>query len=560
MLVAGMLRFYRIGEPGFTEGADCMYTETAHTLLLLAKWGWNNPQLLGSGEEATAELSAFFDQQFALPRMPYSAKPLYDFMNVLALGVGGFNDGILPAISALMGTLSVVVIFLLGKQLYGERAGVWAAALLTVSGGALVFSRYGQSHMASIFFFIIGFWLYLRSISPAFSLRILCSSSLFFAVALTTHPNVLPYVGLFPLYEVALLFRKEFSWRMFFQRAGVGLGVLVLLGVLLNIPFQVIEHYFGPFFAKMGPQMGWPFMTYFEQIPHHFGLVVTKAAPGVKERIYTYLIEAWAWEGSLICGLVCVALVLRLRSFKEAHFHDLIIFSQLVLPLLFWIFTENQAVLRYAAGTLPIVLIIAARELDHIAVAVKDRFGCKLQTAIGLLCLLVMGFNVPHSLIVFQAQSAFKEVSAWLRTHDQASVVVNHPMSYRFYGILPVSMNAVGLTQAQYIAFYERYLSEKERKVLSVLSTQKPVLEVRDRRPGKMLEVDFMNNNLVLKLLQGVPGIGFYVKEMRETVLERNRMRYIAVYDITPLRLEITTVLSPFEQADLNGSENFSWK
>jgi 4-amino-4-deoxy-L-arabinose transferase-like glycosyltransferase len=560
VLVAGGLRFYRIAEPGFTEGADCMYTETAQALLLLAQWGWNHPGALGSAAETTAGLNAFFAQHAAIPYMPYSAKPLYDFTNALALALAGVSDAVLPALSALAGTLAVAAIFLLGKQLYGEGTGLWAAALMAISGGALVFSRYGQSHMVSLLFFILGFWLYLRSVSPGFSLRALGGCSLFFGFALSTHPNLLPYVGLFALYEGALLLGRALSWRAFLLRAGVGLGTLALLGALLNLPFQVIGHYFGPFFTAAEARMPRPFMTYFEQLPHHFGEVVTGTAPGLKERLYTYVVEAWAWEGSLVCGLAALGLARGLGSLRQARFPEIIVYSQLVFPLLFWIFTENQAVLRYAAGTLPIALLLAARELDGLALRLRAWTGWHSQVAALAVLAVVLGYNLPRSLVVLQARSAYKEVAIWLRRQGEGAIAVEHPRSFRFYGVQPAPMTTAGLNRVQYLGFYDRYTTEKERKVLSVLELQKPALEVADRRPGKLLEVEFMEKSLVLKLLQEIPGIGSHAREMRQTVLARNELRRIRVYEISSVRPAIAAVLRPYEQAELRGSPGHLWQ
>ncbi|MBI4489894.1 MAG: glycosyltransferase family 39 protein [Deltaproteobacteria bacterium] len=544
VLLGGVMRFYRIGEPGFTEGADCMYTETARALVLLAQWSWENPRLLGG--EGTDSVTAFFAEHAALPlvNMPYSCKPLYDLMNALAIAVAGCSDGVLPALSALAGTWSLLAIFALGRELYGERVGLWAVALLAVSGGGLVFSRYGQSHMVSILFFMVGFWFYLRSLKPGLSsLWALSGCSLFFGFALTTHPNLLPYVALFLLYDLLLTFRGTLSWKVLLQRVGVGLGVMVSIGVLLNLPFQLVGYFFRPFFDRMAPQMGWPFMTYFEQLPHHFSLVVTEAAPGLQERAYTYLGVFWAWEGSVVAGLVVGSLACWFWHCKRASTNEIILYSQLVIPLMFWIFSENQAVNRFAAPTLPVALVIAGRELDRIASFFKDKLGCSLNLAAVVLCLLVMGFNAYNNRVVYHAHSAHKGVVAWLRAHGQSSVMVCHPRSFRFYGISPVALSAGNLEQAHYLALYPRYLTEKERRVLPVVSGQSPALKVVDARPGKLLEVEFMKHNLVLKLLQRLPVIGRYVAQMRSVVIENNDQRRLELYDITPLKTQIAAVL-----------------
>lgn len=543
VLLGGAMRFYRISEPGFTEGDDYMYAETANTLLLLTQWSHQNSEWFLADGNAVNSLKGFFAQHSVIPQTPFSCKPFYDFTNALAIGLVSYNEWVLPAKSALLGTLSIIAIFLLGKELFGVRSGLWAAALLTVSGGGLVYSRYGLAHMASVFFFLVGFWLYVRSIAPPFSLKLIGSCSFFFGLAITTHTNLLPYVGLFPLYELAIALKNDITWRRMVSRAIVGLGIMVALGVLLNIPFQLMRLFWGPFFDKIAAELTWPFMTYFEQLPRYFGVVITDTAPGFKERFYTYVVEFWAWEGNLVVAILLGSLLWRIREFRRLHIHDVVTYTQLVGPLLFWIFSENEAVLRFAAGTLPVAMVIVGKELDRITLFLKSRWGWNAQIAVAALALLVVGYNAQNSLVIYQARSADKEVAEWLHSEDQSSILVNRPVSFRFYGILPMPLSVEGLAHARYVAFYRRYVTEKERRILAVIGDQEPALIAIDRRPGKLLEVQFVKSNMVLKLLHDLPVVGAFVDDMRFVVLERNNMRRLEVYDTVPRKAEIAGVL-----------------
>lgn len=541
---AGALRFYHIDEPGFTEGADCMYTETAYTMLLLGQWSWHNPGLLFAGVEKTQGLVQYFSAHHVVPQMPYSCKPVWDFMNVAAVAVGGYNDVVSAGLSALMGTLSVLAIFWLGKALYGERVGLGAAALLAVAGGGLVFSRYGQSHMASLLFLMLGCGFYLRSLSRPLSWRSMAPSSLLFGLALATHPNLLPNVGLFALYEVFLLIRHEMPGRSFVRRALVMGGTIATVVMLLDLPFEVVKFLFGGFFDAMAPYMVWPFMTYLEQLPHHFGLVVaTESATGLRDSLYAYLVEPWAWEGVMLPGLVIVSVVWSSRNLGKARLPDLIVYSQFLIPLACWIYSEHGAVYRFAAGILPAGLVIAAGRLDRIAIFVAHRLRFRVDPVMALLVALVVLYTFQNSRVIYQARSAYKEAAQWLQLRGEDRLMVSHPRSWRFYGIEPVPLGREGLDQVRYMAFYPRYTSPEERQLRAVLASQEPTLRVADLRPGKLLEVQFMERSLALKLLVKLPGIGPYAAQTRQTVLERNRLRCLEVYEIGGIRHELAAVL-----------------
>jgi 4-amino-4-deoxy-L-arabinose transferase-like glycosyltransferase len=549
LLAGGGLRLYRIGEPGFTEGADFMYARTGLTLMLLGEWAWHHPRLLADPESARENLKQFFEQRGAVPQMPYSCKPLYDFLNALSIGIAGYDDRVLALGSALMGIASLGAIFLLGRRLYGERCGLCAAALLAVSGGGLVFSRYGQSHMHSLLFFILGFWCYLEALPPGSGKgRQFVLGALLFSLALATHPGLLPYIGLFVLYELALLVGGRSSWRMLAQRAGIAIGCAAGVGLALNAPFQAIGYVAGPFFAEMEEQMVWsywPFMTYFEQLPHHFSLVFTEQAPGLAERLYTYLVVFWAWEGLPIVALMVGGLLGGLVRWQRLRLEEAILYSQILLPTLWWIGSENQAVYRFSAGTLPAALVVAAHALVRVGEALQARWS--RVPAVAALCLLIAGFNAHAHRAIYRAQSAPKQLAAWLQAQGEERILVNHSFCWSYYGIAPLPIQPENLAQARYVAFNRRYLSAREKALLKVLEAQQPVHQAAHLRPGKLLEVELMQGSLVLKLLEKAPWLGSHVARMRHTVLERNALRRMELYDIEPVRHKFATAVQAGE-------------
>jgi 4-amino-4-deoxy-L-arabinose transferase-like glycosyltransferase len=520
-----------------------MYTETAYSMLLLAEWGWRNPQLLLAGAEKTESLKAFFAGHSHIPYMPYSCKPLWDFMNVAAVAVGGYNDAVSAGLSALMGTLGILAIYWLGRALYGERVGLCAAAFMAVAGGGLVFSRYGQSHMASLVFLMLGSGLYLRSLSRPLCWRPMARSSLFFGLALATHPNLLPNVGLFGLYEVCLLVRQEMPWKSFVRRGLAMAGSLAAVVVLLDLPFELMKYLFGGFFDAMAPRMGWPFMTYLAQLSHHFSLVMTDAAPGWPERVYTYLVVPWAWEGAAMVALVAASSFRWLGSMRRSSVEDVIVHTQVLLPLLFWVCSENQAVYRFASGILPAAVVIAARQLERMAQFVLGSRRRHTDLVMAVLAASVVAYTFENSRAIYGARSAYKEAAHWLLVRGQDRVMAVHPHSWRFYGVTPEPPSAAGLIRVQYMAFYPRYMGQRERAARAVLEGQKPALRVPDIRPGKLLEVQFVQRSLVLKLLVGVPGIGPCAARMRDVVLDRNADRCLEVYEINEIRAKLAAVL-----------------
>ncbi|MFB6207720.1 MAG: glycosyltransferase family 39 protein [Candidatus Nanohaloarchaea archaeon] len=121
------------------------------------------------------------------------------------------TEASLRFLSALSGSLTVLIAFLLGKEFYGEEVGLIAAFLLAISSNHILYSR--QVHPASLGVLFLGISVYLgvksaRSGSSKYLAATLASSLL----AVSTHFMNFVLVMFFPL-----LFLVEDGWREGFR-------------------------------------------------------------------------------------------------------------------------------------------------------------------------------------------------------------------------------------------------------------------------------------------------------------------------------------------------------
>lgn len=531
ILLGAGLRLYRIEIPGFTEGADHMYALTARTMALLLGWGWQNAGLLADPHVVSQHLQQLFADLDHQPSMPYSCKPVFDLINALLITAIGYEDWVLSLSSAIAGVMGLGAIFLLGTRIHGHRVALVALALLSVSGGGVVFSRYGQSHMWSLVFFTLAFWAYCQSIAGAKSRRWLLLSAIGVGLALATHPNIAPYAGMLIVGEMALFVRGQCSMGEVIKRSLVAIGGVAGVVLVLNLPFVVIGYYAGTFFDQVEGYMHWPFMTYLEQLPHHFGLVFDKGhTPGLPERMYTYVVVLWAWEGLPVVGLVAAGVIWGIRRLRGLEIFDLLLLGQVSIPLLFWVLSENQAVYRFSAGALPSLMLVAACTLDRVAQRLSNRASLPAAWVLAGLCALLMAYNVQAISPLYAAQSAHKQAAVWLQGQGVERIAVNHSITWHFYGIEPIELGKAD--QVRYIAFYRRYMTARETEMLSALDPAQPIKVYAHNRPGKLLEVNFVRDSVVLKLLGYVPGIGKAVGQLRESVLSRNELRRLEIYQL----------------------------
>jgi 4-amino-4-deoxy-L-arabinose transferase-like glycosyltransferase len=87
----------------------------------------------------------------------FEKPPLHYWLNALSLSVFGENEFAARFAGTLCGLLTVLVVYYLGRQLMGRRAGLYGATLLGTAGGFLVQSRINFTDMTLTFFLSAAF-------------------------------------------------------------------------------------------------------------------------------------------------------------------------------------------------------------------------------------------------------------------------------------------------------------------------------------------------------------------------------------------------------------------
>jgi hypothetical protein len=151
-----------------------------------------------------------------------SAPPLYYVLvwawtKVFGGGPLGFRS-----LSALVGTLTIPVMYLAGKRV-SPRAGLWAAALTAVNPAMYYYSQEARVYGLLVFFVACAFVLWQRALEDP-SARNLAFWSAASGLALLTH-----YFAVFLFIPQALLLIRRIGWR----RCRVAIGADILVGLAL---------------------------------------------------------------------------------------------------------------------------------------------------------------------------------------------------------------------------------------------------------------------------------------------------------------------------------------
>lgn len=155
-----------------------------------------------------------------------SAPPLYYAVAWVWTQVTGTGEWGLRSLSALAGVLTIPVVYLIGRELRGARAGLLAAALAAVNPMLLWYSQEGRGYALLVLLCALSLHYCVRALRrPALSegRRDLVLWGVFSALALATH-----YFAFFPLAVEAVLLLRGRG-----RAALAGLWILALVALAL---------------------------------------------------------------------------------------------------------------------------------------------------------------------------------------------------------------------------------------------------------------------------------------------------------------------------------------
>ena len=202
------------------------------------------------------------------------------FMNLQALFIGifGIHPWSLRIVSALFGTITVIGLYLLAKELFGWHQGALASFLLAISFWHVNFSRIGFRAIMLPFILVFGFYFFWRGLKKA-SLLNFGIAGLFWGLGVYTYISyrVAPLILIFVLLAYWLSVKKDFSPSKYKQTKNKllkGLGVFVVVAVLTALP---ILAYFlqnqGNFVSRTGADL----LVFSQDHPaKEFGLSILK--------------------------------------------------------------------------------------------------------------------------------------------------------------------------------------------------------------------------------------------------------------------------------------------
>ena len=423
-----LLRFYDITQKGLFQWDAAYFLNFVRAARLGITWGIGNFQEIVKGTADLHSLQTVVHDQMMI--VPFAlSKPGQLSLIFLSSLFLGFRDYTSSAVSALLGSSTILLVYLLGTALYGRKAGLTASAVLAVSAFHVWISRDGKAMASSAFFLALGTYLYyLSRTSEDRSYLKLALAGLTLGFAFTCNGIVIWSLLLFAFYEGHfLLSRKPYltiakvkRWFLF------GLTMLAPLVAfeLITVPAHHLE-----------PRLS----TYFQLLA--FAIRGNSVRSGRAPDYLFYIYYLWAAEGPLLClFLASGSLYFVVRLVKRFNLADFIVLTQFLLPLLYLSAMAGRMfeVFRTLSPVLPAAALLVGKTVVDFPSMI--RAACpKMRASIahGIVVVITVAlllFGLGRSLQVMGLRTGYRQAAAWILEHGDGKVVsaVQTPI-WQFY-------------------------------------------------------------------------------------------------------------------------------
>lgn len=222
VFIGFILRFWQLGENPKSINWD------------EAAWGYNAYSMGIDGREEFGNLLPYkFIESFGDFK-----PPVYAYLGIIPVKLFGLNEFSTRFPSALFGVLSVLLTYLLVKQIFSksensEKFALFSALFLAISPWHILLSRAAFEANVSSFFIILGIYLFIKALNKNIWLLVFSAAS--FAVSFYTFNTARVFIPLFIIFITIILRKEIFKNLKPFLVSGI-VGLIILLPI---IPFLV---------------------------------------------------------------------------------------------------------------------------------------------------------------------------------------------------------------------------------------------------------------------------------------------------------------------------------
>ncbi len=346
--------------------------------------------------------------------------PIMSYIRAFFIYVFGVNtfSAILPAV--IFGTLAIIVIFFLTKEMYDQKVALLACLLMSINPIAIWISHVSRFEDPILFLSVLAIYFFYVAVEKGGKKWLLCFAGFIMGLALQSHPVslvVIPdmFIYLIMTKKLAKWLKDKYFW----------LAIIFFLLAYSNIIYANLEN-------GMPLSRYWPYKLAYpvllkenlntQLILDNYGLYFNTLTSGMvllNEPFQAVLF--YGWDGALINFLklvnIAVFLLGLVLSLIKREKGDVLMLTMLTLPMILYPLLFLHAPYYYLSALLPVLAVLPARLIKEILlhskmIFSKARMGklaprCASKLATAFLLLITIFLYVAHPL--FLLNDAYNE-------------------------------------------------------------------------------------------------------------------------------------------------------
>jgi len=356
--------------------------------------------------------------------MPYPWEPpVYSAFVSLGFLILGIHDWVAVLVSALFGALTVILAYLIGKELFDLKTGLVAALFLAISQIHIIYSRMALTDSAFTFFFVMSLLLFIYSIKRQ-KIRLYAIYGIALGITQNVKYNgfmafIIPVIFLAAYYAYVKYAGKRVKLDFFLAFKGMVIAFLIM--VLMHVPW-IFALGVGDYAKEAGSLS---MESVFSQLAS--GNLISIFSRGINLYMslflenkagllfvpsellfYPYLILFWTSPALILCFI----LSFTGRMKKEMAF--LLIW----FAFFFAFFSAGYKAGRVILPAIPAFSLISAVGAIRLANILKRNFIRKINggQALGLIIIMVCLASVPSVLnAVSYAHDGYRQAGTFLK-------------------------------------------------------------------------------------------------------------------------------------------------
>jgi 4-amino-4-deoxy-L-arabinose transferase-like glycosyltransferase len=387
--------------------------------------------------------------------------PLYYYMMSASMSLVWLNPVAAAVMVAIIGTLTVGLVYYLTRAWFNKTAAMVAAVLYSISPVNIIYSRSSWNPNPAPFFSLLGFLTFYKAHQTRnFRWLILTGSALAFAVQMHYLALILvPIYGILWLYELIIIFRKK-AQEKYFLSGSLG-GIVAFLILMSPLAIFDLKHNFINFRAistfflgDRATTVNLNFFNSISRLPSLYSEILIGHYISSEQQVLMYLVS--------FLVLVPVLYFLYQLIFKKKFIYNFFILTIWLLMGVAGLALYKQSIYDHYLGFLNPAPFLSLGSIAYLIMQSKQKaFKIVAGALYGVLMVVLIVINLQRSPLLIPPNNQLK------RTQEVAKYLIAQSQNKPF--------NFALISAHNYDAAYQFYLDQyghKPKDVPEVITDQ----------------------------------------------------------------------------------------